>query len=259
MPREFQLTRSRGAWPPQGERVALAHSISTHTLTWSVTLAIENVFCYQGISTHTLTWSVTVWINGRLCSEKFQLTRSRGAWLAYMKCWTRTLYFNSHAHVERDSDEVFREMISYISTHTLTWSVTFGLQAPEKLPRISTHTLTWSVTIYCADDRHTDWDFNSHAHVERDQPWRFFHLKCGHFNSHAHVERDSVKGNEHAHTLYFNSHAHVERDFKEIKRYYRNLFQLTRSRGAWRRSSYTLWNLCRFQLTRSRGAWLCSL
>ena len=32
--------------------------------------------------------------------------------------------FNSHAHVERDFWNVFLQMISKISTHTLTWSVT---------------------------------------------------------------------------------------------------------------------------------------
>ena len=57
-----------------------------------------------------------------------------------------------------------------ISTHTLTWSVT--LDVPQEIiinQVISTHTLTWSVTrrdnmkvlIAC--------DFNSHAHVERDE------------------------------------------------------------------------------------------
>ena len=33
-----------------------------------------------------------------------------------------------------------------ISTHTLTWSVTIGVNANYNMKRISTHTLTWSVT-----------------------------------------------------------------------------------------------------------------
>ena len=33
-----------------------------------------------------------------------------------------------------------------ISTHTLTWSVTVGAQCPLEIKEISTHTLTWSVT-----------------------------------------------------------------------------------------------------------------
>ena len=56
-------------------------TISTHTLTWSVTHKHVAFVTNCSISTHTLTWSVT----GSDLSS-FQL---------YM-------YFNSHAHVERD-------------------------------------------------------------------------------------------------------------------------------------------------------------
>ncbi|RGG24592.1 hypothetical protein DWY44_01860 [Ruminococcus sp. AF25-19] len=35
------------------------HWISTHTLTWSVTVPILGLTNAQNISTHTLTWSVT--------------------------------------------------------------------------------------------------------------------------------------------------------------------------------------------------------
>ena len=54
-------------------------AISTHTLTWSVTLTLSQVRVTVGISTHTLTWSVT--LNRRSAQRyiKFQLTRSRGA------------------------------------------------------------------------------------------------------------------------------------------------------------------------------------
>ena len=57
--------------------------ISTHTLTWSVTTTLKGVAGKEVISTHTLTWSVTVFYNGT--SEDF-------------------INFNSHAHVERDSN-----------------------------------------------------------------------------------------------------------------------------------------------------------
>ena len=56
--------------------------------------------------------------------------------------------FNSHAHVERDSNVIANLIKSLISTHTLTWSVTF--------PSSSTN----ATKLY----------FNSHAHVERDKP-----------------------------------------------------------------------------------------
>ena len=77
--------------------------------------------------------------------------------------------FNSHAHVERDPNNYTDKIDLNISTHTLTWSVTWedfdftlnklnfnshahverdlvkNVHSPKSI--ISTHTLTWSVTI----------------------------------------------------------------------------------------------------------------
>ena len=53
--------------------------------------------------------------------------------------------------------------------------------------------------------------FNSHAHVERDDPYSQLSAKMSDFNSHAHVERDIQTKTENL-------------DLKK--------FQLTRSRGA---------------------------
>ena len=99
---------------------------------------------------------------------------------------------------------------------------------------ISTHTLTWSVT--CKDDtvRIAGENFNSHAHVERDNAGEEVKVRFVNFNSQAHVERDQgmerriIMTKISTHTLtwsvtrssagrpdrteYFNSHAHVERD-----------------------------------------------
>ena len=61
--------------------------ISTHTLTWSVTSASDVDSYCTVISTHTLTWSVT---ERRAESDnffQFQLTRSRGAWPAQIICF----------------------------------------------------------------------------------------------------------------------------------------------------------------------------
>ena len=55
---------------------------------------------------------------------------------------------------------------------------------------ISTHTLTWSVT-RDLDEEEIDKNFNSHAHVERDFCIPASTMALAHFNSHAHVERDS--------------------------------------------------------------------
>ena len=78
------------------------------------------------------------------------------------------LDFNSHAHVERDFFAMIENRIRFISTHTLTWSVTDKSYLYFLTRVISTHTLTWSVTPTIKNDYHGSMDFNSHAHVERD-------------------------------------------------------------------------------------------
>ncbi len=81
-----------------------------------------------------------------------------------------------------------------ISTHTLTWSVTNSMRFVPFGVTISTHTLTWSVTCCKTSSLLIDINFNSHAHVERDNPCALLDSHRVHFNSHAHVERDE---NEH--------------------------------------------------------------
>ena len=56
------------------------------------------------------------------------------------------IYFNSHAHVERDFADLHTLSVRMISTHTLTWSVTCRISEMAEYIGISTHTLTWSVT-----------------------------------------------------------------------------------------------------------------
>ena len=84
----------------------------------------------------------------------------------------------------------FQTQVLEISTHTLTWSVTYRIVNSYLGIDISTHTLTWSVTAYSF----TAWKqllyFNSHAHVERDGIDKDWLIKLYDFNSHAHVERD---------------------------------------------------------------------
>ena len=77
-------------------------------------------------------------------------------------------YFNSHAHVERDGWKLAYIRRFDISTHTLTWSVTYATE--KLLPEL--------------------FHFNSHAHVERDHVKTRKTFKYFYFNSHAHVERD---------------------------------------------------------------------
>ena len=78
------------------------------------------------------------------------------------------MYFNSHAHVERDVIGANIKVIVRISTHTLTWSVTCSFCKTKAEFEISTHTLTWSVTSKLITAHVIIDYFNSHAHVERD-------------------------------------------------------------------------------------------
>ena len=142
----------------------------------------------------------------------FQLTRSRGAWHKLDSPKSLYTHFNSHAHVERDTPSIVVEEALKISTHTLTWSVTTGLDTLDdellhfnshahverdffillacKPFCISTHTLTWSVTdlpprkirlrLFQLTRSRGAWLFRSFSSV--NSIW--------HFNSHAHVERD---------------------------------------------------------------------
>ena len=135
--------------------------------------------------------------------------------------------------MERDLFKASVPEENSISTHTLTWSVTYRLPrymninlfqltrsrgawpAPTVSRRSSlTFQLTRSRGAWLFLFRRTfrRWYFNSHAHVERDL-WRLIASNmCWHFNSHAHVERDSSIND-----LLFTT----------------TVFQLTRSRGAW--------------------------
>ena len=89
----FQLTRSRGAWLIENVCQLFHVVISTHTLTWSVTNGLTRAWLMNIISTHTLTWSVTCTANPCKTYAKFQLTRSRGAWLIVILLLTYSMWF----------------------------------------------------------------------------------------------------------------------------------------------------------------------
>ena len=169
------------------------HIISTHTLTWSVTSVPQLLVIFLQFQ---LTRSRGAWLwqaEEVIREQQFQLTRSRGAWpLEYSDSRGQTGNFNSHAHVERDWNSFQWDYIPMI---------------------ISTHTLTWSVTFHNFHRTHHIQNFNSHAHVERDARRLPVVEEQINFNSHAHVERDPCRLAKIWKCYYFNSHAHVERDW----------------------------------------------
>ena len=148
------------------------------------------------------------------------------------------VHFNSHAHVERDTFHAMLTRLKRISTHTLTWSVTWKPSTAYFNPK--TFQLTRSRgawRVITLSDPMKNLNFNSHAHVERDV--MTFCLPC--FSK---FQLTRSRG----------AWPHVLRVLLLCR-----LFQLTRSRGAWPHVLRVLL-LCRlFQLTRSRGAWLVRL
>ena len=189
-PFEFQLTRSRGAWRQFSEIVYIityfnshAHVerdmlsghfktlpiISTHTLTWSVTVRPVINPVSNWISTHTLTWSVT--------SVKQMLDLC-------LSISTHTLTWS----VTRRSKT--KEVKNMISTHTLTWSVTVrhAIESREEWFQLTRSRGAWPLSDYTplcdfifqltrsrgawlVFNRPPEFtvNFNSHAHVERDR------------------------------------------------------------------------------------------
>ena len=68
-----------------------------------------------------------------------------------------------------------------------------------------------------AERLHESKDFNSRAHVERDDSYEFTDGKFTNFNSRAHVERDMLNTLQGTYEKHFNSRAHVERDVLHIR------------------------------------------
>ena len=76
----FQLTRSRGAWRSSTPSEIEVKEFQL-TRSRGATFSFRFYHKWRNISTHTLTWSVTLYEIKLKELRKFQLTRSRGAWL----------------------------------------------------------------------------------------------------------------------------------------------------------------------------------
>ena len=166
-------------------------------------------------------------------SFQFQLTRSRGAWLHVFANFNIILYFNSHAHVERDRIFTYFTDIDFISTHTLTWSVTVKIlrQQSDVWFQLTRSRGAWPGRLIIINI------YKIFQLTRSRGAWLVSLIKLSdlsNFNSHAHVERDGIYAVPHyfrtisTHTLTwsvtikivatlqlfcnFNSHAHVERD-----------------------------------------------
>ena len=203
-----------------------AEVISTHALTWSATYdLIINRRKEPIISTHALTWSATL---------------SAPYWSFREEISTHALTWSATGLSPISSIDCF------ISTHALTWSATALRARP---PRAAKFQLTRSrgarpsrshVRLQLSGFQLTRsrgarqflfgkfgravYNFNSRAHVERDENSRKQKIFVNYFNSRAHVERDEMLPHVPRELLYFNSRAHVERDKtkKEVNHHEQN-------------------------------------
>ena len=166
------------------------------------------------ISTHTLTWSVTISLLTHIDSSLFQLTRSRGAWHPQLWPYNRQRYFNSHAHVERDNGSWYARWRASAFQLTRSRGAWRAVVINHNVYNEFQLTRSRGAWLLRPPPPPLPWHFNSHAHVERDLISSFVVKSEWNFNSHAHVERDSLTSSFIISLWYFNSHAHVERDHK---------------------------------------------
>ena len=81
-------------------------------------------------------------------TRKFQLTRSRGARRNSHTRGGALRYFNSRAHVERDSlSNISSQRHSYFNSRAHVERDTTGKDINFMIIQISTHALTWSATM----------------------------------------------------------------------------------------------------------------
>ena len=170
--KSFQLTRSRGAWPFYfGTQFSKNGNFNSHAHVerdWDLTV---NTVRTLDISTHTLTWSVTPKRERGSISERFQLTRSRGAWPACRAPRNRSGAFqltrsrgawldHIKSYIRDDLFQLTRSRGAWLQKWrkiaTYTWFQltrsrgAWHLSFPYSIlfHQISTHTLTWSVTLW---------------------------------------------------------------------------------------------------------------
>ena len=166
-------------------------AISTHTLTWSVTKALKMSDDGIEISTHTLTWSVTVfsdvastlradfnshahverdWCTQVITHEggRFQLTRSRGAWL--FASFATALAFSFQLTRSRGAWQWVVQNMCCSLEFQLTrsrgaWLFNFVEYVQKIKFQLTRSRGAWLKVTQIATILN---DFNSHAHVERD-------------------------------------------------------------------------------------------
>ena len=106
------------------KRLENVRSISTHTLTWSVTHEWCLGYITKYFNSHAHVERDHTRYNVAIKRKHFNSHAHVERDMGSMGNGMGKAYFNSHAHVERDFKTLGAKRYAYISTHTLTWSVT---------------------------------------------------------------------------------------------------------------------------------------
>ena len=146
MQKVFQLTRSRGAWLTNLLSSIIRDNFNSHA-------HVERDFCRFCYLLYLNYFNSHAHVERDKCRchlQKCKLNFNSHAHVerdnADETKFQEIVNFNSHAHVERDKTTHTHHLKLKISTHTLTWSVTYRSYHVTADDWISTHTLTWSVT-----------------------------------------------------------------------------------------------------------------
>ena len=165
----FQLTRSRGAWPGnQVRRISTQRHFNSHAHVERDLMFCVFSYCAVYFNSHAHVERDLACFHFFELLCQFQLTRSRGAWRPSPPIWAKTSEFQltRSRGAWRSSEQLTARCFSFQLTRSRgAWLNSYG--------------------IFCLV-----WNFNSHAHVERDSSGCSNFLIWAYFNSHAHVERD---------------------------------------------------------------------
>ena len=186
----FQLTRSRGAWPLKSTVVLIILHFNSHAHVERDFYNSLLILIFVNFNSHAhverdVSICILTWYSSHFNSHA-HVERDKQTTLL----WIKIFYFNSHAHVERDIRCSWKICKNWISTHTLTWSVTFKEDFRLAYIRfqLTRSRGAWHVDI-------PSFSLIGQFQLTRSRGawrrgWLYIYGNIWNFNSHAHVERD---------------------------------------------------------------------
>ena len=164
----FQLTRSRGAWPDFDREPCSYGYFNSHAHVERDRLQDYKLYSRWYFNSHAHVERDMTLPSWQGSSMTFQLTRSRGAWLVGLADEVYKWNFNSHAHVERDAPRRInrRRQVQFQLTRSRgAWQYEMEAFLARYQFQLTRSRGAWLVSAKIIEGHA---NFNSHAHVERD-------------------------------------------------------------------------------------------